>query len=154
MKPAEYIHAGVRLLFLVTQCAYLRLIGEYVQISWDFDDFGNGVNKRITGHFAIFREENIWSNVYFSCATAAELNDADNPHGCWFDRTIKKKKYTRFLLDILSVFFFFLGLSELFVDYKCFRYIVMFLVSAGNFFIWQRPLIRVINRYIILGRVD
>ncbi len=20
--------------------------------------------------------------------TAAELNDADNPHGCWFDRTI------------------------------------------------------------------
>ena len=44
----------------------------------------------------------------------------------------------------------FSGLSKLFVDDKCFRYIVMFLVSAENFFIWQRPLIRVINRYIIL----
>ena len=67
----------IRLLFLVTQCAYLRLIGEYVQIGWDFDDFGNGVNKRITGHFAIFREENIWSNVYFLFATAVFSENAE-----------------------------------------------------------------------------
>ena len=76
MKPAEYIHAGVRLLFLVTQCAYLRLIGEYVQIGWDFDDFGNGVNKRITGHFEALQEGKfIWLRYYLS-ATAARPKTA------------------------------------------------------------------------------